>query len=392
MSSAEGYAAELQRIEEDIAKIGAPAISAEINPDRVTRCLYLLYKRASITGDLAGLSALERDIGRAIPLLAHPGDLYLLKAHTALKLHKLADAHSALLAVTAVHQSNEGQLLRADLDFQHGRYRLAQKGYKEVLQAERSWGALARLAYLSAKMGDEPAADRLYEEAQDQLTAKEMRSYAWLEVQRGFLDFAHGRHDAARSHYRRADAAYPGYWLVDEHVAELLGAEGEYEAAIAILERIVSAVRRPELEQAIGELYDLSGRGETALRWKRRAQAAYIESARRGEVHYYHHLADYCSDVAENGSAAVEWAFKDLCLRDNFATQAALAWAFYRDGRAAEGARWIDRALSSGVVDAQLFYRAGKIYHAAGDKARSREHLERATHLNPAVSGFHLHH
>jgi tetratricopeptide (TPR) repeat protein len=174
--------------------------------------------------------------------------------------------------------------------------------------------------------------------------------------------------------------------------AELLGAEGDYGNAIAILERNVSMVRRPEVEHAIGELYDLSGCSEMALQWKHRALAAYVESAQRGEVDYYHHLADYYSDVAENGSAAVEWAFKDLCLRENFATQAALAWAFYRDGQAAEGVHWIDRALSSGVVDAQLFYRAGKIYHAAGDATKGREHLERATHLNPAVADFHLHH
>jgi tetratricopeptide (TPR) repeat protein len=141
MSSAEGYAVELQRIEEDIAKIGAPPISAAIDPDRVTRYLYLLYKRASVTGDLAGLSALDHDIDRAIPLLAHPGDLYLLKAHTALKLHKLAQVHAALLAVTAIYESTEGRLLRADLDFQRGRYQLAEEGYKAALQAERSWAA-----------------------------------------------------------------------------------------------------------------------------------------------------------------------------------------------------------------------------------------------------------
>lgn len=392
MPAAEGYAAELQRIEEEIAKTRVSAGSDAIDPERVARHLYRLYQRASIAGDLAGLSALEPDIDRAIPLLAHPGDLYLLKAHTALKLHKLVQAHTALLAVAAVYQSNEGQLLRADLDFQHGRYRLAKKGYKRVLQAERSWGALARLAYLYGRMGDEPAADRLYEEAEDQLTAKEMRSYAWLEVQRGFLDFAHGRYDAARSHYRRADAAYPGYWLVDEHVAELLGAEGEFENAIAFLERIVSTVHRPELEQAIGELCDLSGRSETALQWKQRALAAYIESAQRGEVHYYHHLADYYSDVAKDGRAAVEWAFTDLCLRENFATQAALAWAFHRDSQVGEAVHWINCALASGAVDARLFYRAGKIYRAAGDEAKGREHLRRAMQLNPAVTQFHLHH
>ena len=265
MISLAGYQAEMRRIEEDIASIGsADPLATPIDPERVTLYVYRLYQRAAIAGDSAQLSAVERAINRAIPLLANPSDLYLLKANTAFKLHKLSDVEAALRAVPSVYDSNEGRLIRADLDFQHGRYREAKRGYLGVLQAERSWGALARLAYFYGKRGDVAGADHLYEEAEDQLTAKEMRSYAWLEVQRGFLAFAHGRYGEARLHYGQADAAYPGYWLVDEHVAELLGAEGHYGQAIEILERIISTRDRPDLLQAIGELYAIAGQAERA--------------------------------------------------------------------------------------------------------------------------------
>jgi tetratricopeptide (TPR) repeat protein len=158
--------------------------------------------------------------------LSNPGDLYLLKAHAAFKLHHLAAVDFALRAVPSVYDSDGGRLIRADLDFQHGHYSAAESGYVHVLGHERSWGAPARLGHLRGKMGDFADADRLYEEAEDQLTAKEMRAYAWLEVPRGLLDFLHGRFREVRSHYRRAEAAYPGYWLVEGHMAELLGAEG----------------------------------------------------------------------------------------------------------------------------------------------------------------------
>lgn len=385
--AAVGYVAEIERIDRDIA-----ALAGASDPEAITRHVYRLYQKASIAGDSSGLTAIIRTIEDAMALLANPGDLYLLKAHAAFKLHRLADVHSALLAVPSVYDSDEGRLIRSDLDLQHGRYRAAERGYVEVLGRERSWGALARLAYLRGKMGDPAGADGLYQEAEDQLTAKEMRAYAWLEVQRGFLDFARGRYSEARLHYRHADAAYPGYWLVDEHVAELLGAEGKYAAAATIFERIVATVQRPDLEQAIGELHELAGRNEPALYWKERALAAYLRSAERGEVHYYHHLVDYYVDVAEDGGEAVKWADKDLQLRENFATQAALAWSLYRAGRLSEAVRWIDPALASGVIDPLLYFRAGKIYSAAGDEIRGRDHLERATQLNPAVAGFHVHH
>src|SRR5437762_7438443 len=91
--------------------------------------------------------------------------------------------------------------------------------------------------------------------------------------------------------------------------------------------------RRPELEQAVGELCELARRSGPAAYWKQRALTAYLRSAQRGEVHYYHHLVDYYTDAAEDGAEAVKWAQKDLELRENFATQAALAGALYRDGR-----------------------------------------------------------
>jgi len=391
MVSAAGYAAEMQRIEDEIAKTDGALCSAPTDPERITRHIYRLYQKASISGDLAGLTAVEHSIDEAARFLANPGDLYLLKAHAAFKLHKLAGVDAALLAVPSVYDSDEGRLIRADLDFQHGRYQAAESGYAEVLRHERSWGALARLAHLRGKMGDAAGADHLYEEAEDQLTAKEMRAYAWLEVQRGFLDFARGRDDDAQWHYRRADAAYPGYWLVDEHIAELLGAQGRYDEAVAMYQSIVSNGRRPELDQAIGELCELAGQSGPAAYWKERALTAYLQSVQNGEAHYYHHLVDYYTDVAENGAEAVKWADKDLQLRDNFATQAALAWALYRDRRFSEAAHWIDRALASGVVDALLDFRAGEIHSAAGNGVEGRNLRERALSLNPAVGRFHVH-
>ena len=385
--TAAGYAADMRRIDDDIA-----ALTGASDPERVTRRIYRLYQKASISGDLAALTAVIRTIDDAIKLLSNPGDLYLLKAHAAFKLHKLNDVDTALRTVPSVYDSDEGRLIRADLDFQHGHYQAAESGYVDVLQRERSWGALARLAHLRGKMGDAVGADQLYEEAQDQLTAKEMRAYAWLEVQRGFLDFVHGRHSASRLHYKRADAAYPGYWLVEEHIAEVLGAEGRYAEAGEILERVVSTVDRPDLAQAIAELYCWRASASPRLYWKERALSGYLQSAQRGEVHYYHHLADYYSDVVEDGAAAVKWARKDLRLRENFATQAALAWALYRDGQFSDAVYWIDRALTSGIVDARLYFWAGDIYGAAGKGAEGHELRQRATNINPAVAVFHIHH
>jgi tetratricopeptide (TPR) repeat protein len=388
-----GYDAEMRVIEQAIADIGgAEARAMPIDPQRATQYIYRLYQRGSIAGDPVQLAAVALAIDHALPLLANPGDLCLLKANVAFKLHKLTEVEAALVVVPSVYRSNEGRLIRADLNFQQGKYSEAKTGYLDVLRVERSWGALARLAYFHGKMGDVTGADRLYVEAEDQLTAKEMRSYAWLEVQRGFLAFAHGRYDEAHSHYARADAAYPGYWLVAEHIAELMAAKGQYSQAVEILQSINSTADRPELQQAIGELYEIAGEAARARDWHRSALTGYLQSAQRGEVHYYHHLADYCSNVAKDGPEAVRWAQADLQLRDNFSTQAALAWAYCRNGQSDEACNWIDRALASGAVDPHLFSRAAKIHAGAGNIEAGRTYMERATRLNPSIDKFHMHH
>jgi tetratricopeptide (TPR) repeat protein len=385
------YQIELARIDKDIAELQGNALVAPVDTERATRYVHGLYQRAALTGNLAELEEADAMIDAAIRQIPYPGDLYFLKANLAFKLHRLADVRRNLETVPLVLESLEGQALRADLDFQEGRYEAAKQRYESLIADNRTWDNLVRLAYFTAKMGDAAGADRLYLEAEDELTAKEMRSYAWVELQRGLLQLAHGRHDDAEARYRRADRAYSGYWLVDEHRAELLGAQGRFDAAAALYETVVARVPRPELQQALGELYTAMGDAERAQSWHARALAGYLDSAQRGGVHYYHHLVDFYADVVENGEEAVKWASRDIALRDNFSTQAALAWALYRDGQFLPALEKMEQALSSGARYAHLFSQAAAIYRAAGRAAENDYYRQQAAEMNPRHHGFHVH-
>ena len=388
----EGYAAEMGRIEAALDEFGDDVIDRAADTEQITRYAWRRYQKAAVAGDLKDLMAVDGVLNKAIARLADPSDLYLLKANLAFKLHRLDNVRAALAAAPRVRGSREARMLAADLAFQEGRYDPARVGYEQLLEEERSWDALARLAHFLFKMGDDSGAEGLYEEAQDSLTAKQMRPFAWLETQRGLLDFQRGHLAEAERRYSVADRAYPGYWQVQEHLAELWGAQGRYAEAIALLESIVESVDRPDLEQALGELCDLAGRAEEAGAWKAKALASYLRSAQAGETHYYHHLVDYYADVAEEGDGATFWAMKDVELRENFSTQSALAWAFYRAGRLNEAVHWIDRALDSGACAAKLYHQAAQIYSAAGDRDKGLSLMSSAARINPYVESFHIHH
>ena len=382
---------ELQKIVQAIAEREPDALAVPINSENATKYVYLLYQRASLAGDLAAFGKVEAALKRAIDEIGPAQDLYLLKANLDFKFHRLADVKLDLAAGRDLSDTTQGKILRADLDFQEGRYDSARRGYEEAIRDDLTWDNLARQAYLKWKLGDTAGADQLYAEAEDELTAKEMRHYAWIELQQGVLDLRHGRYADAQAHYDRADRAYSGYWLVDDHKAELSGAQGLFEEAAALYERVIARAAKPELQQALGELYDTMGEKDRAEACYEKSLNAYLDSAAQGDVHFYHHLVDFYADVRRDGGEAVKWARKDIELRRNFSTLAALAWALYRAGEFAEARETMAEALASGASDAHLFYQAAMIHQAFSVNGEAERYLRLAAEINPNYQSFHVH-
>lgn len=383
---------ELERIDKELSELQGSALTAPINSENATRFIYRLYQRASLTGSFGELEDAASALTTAIERLPPSPDLYYLKANIDFKFHRLADVRRDLEMGHGLRDSFQGRALEADLQFQEGRYDLAKEGYERLIREDQTWDNLARLAYLKAKMGEEAAGDELYAQAEDELTSKEMRHYAWLELQRGVLDLTHGRYEEALDHYKRADKAYSGYWLTASHLAELLGAQGKFDEAVALYKSVCASAPKPEFQQALGELYVLMGKPEEAGPWLERALAAYLKSAEQGNVHYYHHLADIYADVHGNSAEAVKWARMDLELRENFSTQAALAWALYRDDQLKEALDLMNKALLSGVKDPYLYYQAALIQQSAVGNGEGKHYLQLAAEINPHYGHFHVHH
>jgi tetratricopeptide (TPR) repeat protein len=232
-------------------------------------------------------------------------------------------------------------------------------------------------------MGHLREADELYAAAEDELTAKQMQTFAWLETQRGWMHFQRGNQAQAMIHYDRGNSAFSGYWLVEERIAELQGAQGRFEEAIAVYLRLHADSPRPELKHALGDLYWLSGRYELADRWKRSAYSQYMKSIGDGEIYNLHYLADLCGELAGHQREAVEWARQDVSLRNNFMTQADLAWALFRGGQLDEAIEYMAEATAVGAVSARMYQQAAVIYSAAKQNDLGRHFTRLAVAANP---------
>jgi len=378
------YDSELRQLD---AALNGVEPGAERNVATAGRYLYLLYSRATLTGDPAGFAralTVVESMPESLPRME------LLRAKLDYQLHRLPEFRRRL-AELMQNPDDEIIALNADLATQEGRYDVAQQSYETAIHSEASWDRLARLAYLHGVRGRIDIAQQLYAKAAAQLDARQMRHYAWLEVQQGALEFRRGQFDAARQHYKLADRAYSGYWLVADYSAELAAAERRFDRAIELYRRALVQAPRPELQQALGDVYALAGDATQASLWHERALAGYLESVQRGEVHYLHHLAGFYADVRHDGEEALRWARQDFELRGGPNARDALAWALFRDSQIEASLEQIDAALAAGVSDPHMFFHAAMIHLAAGRAEEGRAFLRKAAAANPRYDSFHVH-
>jgi tetratricopeptide (TPR) repeat protein len=378
---------ERSRLDADIAALRPRASGA---PDVATRLAFQLYHRATLTAQPADFAPIETLVDATVREFP-TAELRLLRATIDLRFHRLRAARDGLRAIADLERDDDAQLLLADIALQEGAGDEARRRIDLVISRRPTWDARSRLAWLLARQDDVAGADRQYAAAEADLTAKEMRACAWLELQWGQMYFTRGRYEQARAHYARARRAYSGYWLADEYEAELLGAQRDFTRAVARYQEAIAKAPRPDLFQQLGDLYLAMGRPREARGWHDRALAGYLASAEKGEVQFFHHLAAFFADVRQEGAEAVNWARRDLALRPSELTEDALAWALFRSGDVDAALDFSRRAVARDAVDPHVLFHAAAINQAAGRTADARRLTARLEAFNPRYRDFHVH-
>ncbi|MEO5720241.1 MAG: tetratricopeptide repeat protein, partial [Chthoniobacterales bacterium] len=320
----------------------------------------------------------------------HPGAL-LGMASVRLALHRFAEAEALAEQVRRRAPRNaEARLLASDAWLALGRTGEATKLLDGM---EERPAVLARRAEVARLQGKNEEAVRLCAHAAEAAGARGEApiDIAVSRVRLGEMFFRSGKLEAADEQYRLARELAPESFTVLEHRAELLGAQEKFSEAVALYQQVIAQSYRPDMEQALGDLFTFMKQPERARLYYDRALAGYLASVERGEIHFIHHLAGFYCDAQEDGVEAVKWARQDLALRQSATAHESVAWALYRAGEFEESRREIEAALASGIKDAHVIYHAGLIFSAAGDLEHGRKLLEETATLNPSYLKFHVH-
>jgi tetratricopeptide (TPR) repeat protein len=348
---------------------------------------YLEALRA--TGQLTYLDLARRAAQaslKTLPVEMNSGGMVLL-AQTEFAAHQFAAVreHAEQLLKLDNRKPYSYQLL-GDAQLELGDYEAARSALTKL--AELAPGQVStetRLARLAALRGDHAREREHYENALRTALAvvpPNRETVAWCRWQLGETAFSTGDYRTAEQHYRESLTTFPNYYRALAGLGRARAAQGDVSGAIEQYEHAVHLLPEPPTVAALGDLYQLAGRGaEAATQYALCEQLAQLGQA-HGEL-YSRHLALFYADHDLKTAEAYQAARQEYTQRRDIYGADALAWTALKAGKVAEAQTAIKDALRLGTQDAKLFYHAGLIARAAGETAAATDYLQRAAKLNP---------
>lgn len=297
-------------------------------------------------------------------------------------LHQLVLADAALSTCAGAVDPVEAGGLRADIALFSGRYPEAGDRYRALVNQVGDSTHYLRLALLKSRTGAPGEAAALLEAAERRYHGVSASTRAWFKLQRGLLAWDRGRLDEALALYHLAADELPGWWRIDEQIAEVRRLSGDTAGAQALFEDIIARSGQPEHMDELARLLREGRTPEAATPWIRRAQTLYRERLQAfpeaGLGHAVEHFLQFGTPAE-----ALDLARRNAALRPFGEAQIALAAALFRAGQAGEAARVIGLVQASGWNTAQLHAVAAQIHAGLGQHTQADAQRVQALAMNP---------
>jgi predicted Zn-dependent protease len=366
-----GYSALLASLDRRIAGLEDRAIVRSDDWLVREQLATALLERASLTGSVDDYLRVELMLDEAFALAEEGSGPVLLAARFNYAIHRLdkVDVHLQTIARQAVLTREKrigARLLSAQLAFHRGQYEEALAGFQQIAKASPDVGQ-TELALYHAKTGATAEAEVLFEKALDRADRRDHRSRAWLRLQLGIIAMESGRYPEALSRLKAADADLPGWWLVEEHIAEVYTLMDRHAEAAEIYERVVRDTDLPQYLDALAGCYEHMNRQDEARALVARATAGWESQLALLRESATGHAIDH---FLEHGSPerALALAKQNYATRPGGEAQVLLARAHLKAGQPAAALEILEGTLKSPYRSADL-HDAAREAHAALGKA-----------------------
>jgi tetratricopeptide (TPR) repeat protein len=375
------------------AELAATRARAEAEPkgwlvlEKVTN---LLLRRARLSGSYDDYAAAEAALAQAFERAPPGTGPMLTRASLNFTLHRLETIEADLAVydkITTLEPSTRAQIIatRGDVAFERGQYERARELFDAALALDRSPPLVAKLAHWHWRVGKFDEAEQLYLEALGNMPDKALESRAWVHLQLGLMDLERGRYDDAFGHYRDGTQILGGWWLLEEHIAEIAALKGMDAFALELYADIIARTGKAEFIDAKAGL--LARAGDDAGSKAAIEEAGKIfeaELLRFPEASYGHALDHYLEFGPP--ARALELATANHQLRPGVPAMIALAQARLGVDDVAGAREMIDQALATTWVSAELSWVASQIYARVGDAERAAKLRAEAEALHPSIA------
>ena len=387
VSATTGYAKLLGEIDERIASL---QVRADERPSDWLIRMHLgtaLFDRAGLTNDIEDFDRLQHVLDEAFAIAPEGSGPLLLAARFNFSIHRLAKAEEFLdridrRALPKRDEQRVARSLRAQIAFQRGDYDAALAGLREIA-AVMPIAANAELALVLAKTGAPAEADALLVAALAAASPKDARRKAWTMMQRGLFALDRGAYLQALEHLQAADAELPGWWLVQEHIAETYDHLGQHGKAIAIYEELVRTHGMAQHMDALAAAIRHAGRDAEIAELVQRAGAIWNEMRTRFPEAVLGHGLDH---ALQHGDAqdAVALAEANVAVRPGGDARVALVTAYLAAGRPTDARALVREILATPYRTARLHRVAAQAFAALGEPEAAAEQLAMCRAMNPS--------
>jgi tetratricopeptide (TPR) repeat protein len=342
-----------------------------------------LFERAGLTHDFDDYAWLQHVLDEAFAIAPDGSGPMLLAARFEFAVHRLDAAEARLDRIEQRPLARRddviaARLLRSQIAFQRGEYEAALAGLTDVAAIVPAV-ANPELALYHAKTGDPDRADALLVDALTR--TRDARRRAWILLQRGLIAMDRGAHLQAQRWLQEADAELPGWWLVQEHLADVHDRLGEHGRALTIYEELVRAHGMPQHMDALAKARKHAGDDADDLATQ--ASTIWDELIALWPEAAMGHGLDHALQVGDV-ARAVELAEANHRVRAGGEAKVALARAYLAARRPEDALAIARAALATPYRTAALHRVTADAHVALGDTAAAEESLASCRAIDPS--------
>ena len=196
-----------------------------------------------------------------------------------------------------------------------GQYEQAFILRQSAATAQPTINTLGTFAALQFEQGAIAEAEHFFATAQACYRGISPFPIVWLYFQQGHLWLHAGNLQQAREFFEAACNRFPAYAAAQGHLAEVLVTLGDDETAIALLRPLAESSDDPDFASQLSRILSKSGQTDEAMYWRNVATNRYDELTATYPEAFADHAAQFWLSVAFNPQKALQFARKNLEVR-----------------------------------------------------------------------------